>query len=108
MSSHDVAAIVEPLVRRRIFPTNEEAGRELVTDFVMRQIDESRAKIEELEKRYSMPFEQFCGYLKERSTLLITGQIDPEQRKKVAQSIVQEEEDWLDWKIARDSLQDWL
>ena len=105
---NSIVAIVEPLVRRRIFPSEEDAVRELVADFILRQIDESRAKIAELESRYSMSHERFNAYLKERSSLLITGQLGPEQRKKVAQAVMQEEEDWLDWKIAHDTLQDWL
>lgn len=105
---NSIVAIVEPLVRRRIFPSEEDAVRELVADFILCQIDESRAKIAGLESRYSMSYERFNAYLKERSSLLITGQFGPEQRKKVAQAVMQEEENWLDWKIAHDSLQDWL
>ncbi len=108
MSDHDVTAIAEPLVRHQAFATSEDAVRELVLDFILRQIDKYRARITSLEKRHGMPFEQFGAYLIERSALLVNGHLDPEQKKRVAQSVMVEEEDWLDWKIARDFLKGWL
>lgn len=108
MTDQEVIAIVEPLVRHQAFATSEGAVRELVLDFILRQIDKYRARITALEKRYGMPFEQFGAYLKERSALLVNGRFDLEQKKRVAQAVMAEEEDWLDWKIARDFLKGWL
>jgi hypothetical protein len=108
MTDHDVVAIVEPLVRHQAFATSEDAVRELMLDFMLRQIDRYRTRITALEKRYGMSFEQFGSYLKERSALLANGHLEPEQKKRVAQSVMAEEEDWLDWKIARDFLKGWL
>ena len=108
MTDKEVVALVEPLVRHKAFPSTEEAVRELVTDFVLRQIDRYRERIAEFEKRYGMTFEQFSAYLKERSMTLTNGPLDAGQKKKVAQALMQEEEDWLDWKIARDFLNGWL
>jgi len=108
MSKTDVADIIEPLVRHQVFPSVEEAARSLVLDRILREIDRYRGRIEALEKRHGMPFEQFSAYLKERSALLGDGHLDAAQKKKVAQAIMNEEEDWLDWKIARDFLEAWL
>jgi hypothetical protein len=58
--------------------------------------------------RHGMSFEQFSAYLKARSALLSNGQLDASQKKSVAQAVMNEEEDWLDWKIARDFLEAWL
>ncbi|MEK7311871.1 MAG: hypothetical protein AAB382_07855 [Chloroflexota bacterium] len=108
MTEKEVVALVEPLVRHKAFPSTEEAVRELVAGFVLRQIDRYRERIAEFEKRHGMTFEQFGAYLKERSMTLTNGQLDEQQKKKVAQAVMQEEEDWLDWRIARDFLNGWL
>ena len=108
MTEHEVAAIVEPLVRSRAFASAEDAVRTLVRDYILKQIQHYSEQIAELEKRYGMPLEQFSAYLKQRSALLSNGHLDPEQKKRVAQAVMAEEEDWLDWKIARDFLESWL
>jgi len=108
MSDREVIALVEPLVQHRAFHSVEEAVRELVMDFVLRRIDHYRDRIAVLEKRYGMSFEQFGAYVKERSALLSNGQLGPEEKKKIAQAVMLEEEDWLEWKIARDFLTGWL
>jgi hypothetical protein len=108
MPSHDVAAIIEPLVRHQVFPSIEDAARSLVLDRILREIDRYRGRIDALAERYGMPFEQFSAYLKARSALLSDGQLEASQKRVVAQAIMSEEEDWLDWKIARDFLEAWL
>lgn len=108
MSDPDVIALVEPLVQHQAFPSVEDAVRALVREFILRQIDRHRGRMATLEDRYGMRFEQFSEYLKERSALLSNGQLDPQQKRKVAQAVMLEEDDWLDWKIARDFLNGWL
>lgn len=108
MSSRDVTEIIEPLVRHQVFPSVEAAARSLVIDRILREIDRYRGRIAALEQRYGMPFEQFSAYLKERSALLSNGHLDAPQKQKVAQALMSEEEDWLDWKIAREFLEAWL
>jgi hypothetical protein len=63
MIDQEVVALVEPLVRLKAFSSIEEAVRELVTDFILRQVDYYRERLVELEKRYGMTFEQFGVYL---------------------------------------------
>ena len=55
-----------------------------------------------------MRFEQFAEYLHERSLLLEEGDLSPEQRQILGRAIMQEEDDWLDWKVAREMLESWL
>jgi len=50
MPNLDVAAIVEPLVAHKAFPSAEAAARELVRDFILRQIDLYRSRILALER----------------------------------------------------------
>jgi hypothetical protein len=108
MTEREVAALVEPLVRSLAFPSTEEAIRTLVRDYILRQIRHYRRRLATLEKRHGMSFDKFSAYLKERSALLSNGYLDPEQKQRVAQAVMAEEEDWLDWKIARDFLESWL
>ncbi len=108
MTDKEVVALVEPLIRHRAFASAEDAVRELVANFILRQLDHYREKVVALETRYGMSFDQFQTYLKERSALLVNGHLDPELKTKVAQAVMSEEEDWLDWKINREFLQSWL
>ncbi len=108
MTKREVAALVEPLVRSQAFPSTEEAIRALVREYILRQIQHYRRRLTTLEKRHKMSFDQFSAYLKERSAQLSNGHLDPEQKKRVAQAVMEEEEDWLDWKIAREFLENWL
>ena len=55
-----------------------------------------------------MRFRQFSEYLHERSVLLGSGDLSTEQRRTLGQAIMQEEDDWLDWKVAQEMLESWL
>lgn len=107
MTMADRSAI-EPLVRRKIFSSEEEAINVLLRDYVRRQIDELQAEIEDFEQKYSMRFDQFTEYLHERSALLQVGDLASEQRRALGPAVMQEEDDWLDWKVAHDMLDSWL
>lgn len=71
-------------------------------------IDLYRERIAGLEKHSGMSFDHFGEYLKERSAMLSNSELHPQQGKKIAQAVMLEEEDWLDWKIACDFLRSWL
>lgn len=51
------AIAVEPLVRRRIFATEEQAARELVRDHVLRQIASLQREVTRFERKYGVHFE---------------------------------------------------
>jgi hypothetical protein len=55
-----------------------------------------------------MSFQQFHEYLQERSRLLESGDLSPEQRQALGRAVMQEEDDWLDWKAAQEMLESWL
>jgi len=40
--------------------------------------------------------------------LLESGDLSAEQRRVLGQAVVQEEDDWLDWKAAQEMLEAWL
>ena len=103
-----IHSAIEPLIRRKVFPTEESAVRELTRDYVLRHIDVLQSRIRQFECRYGMRFEYFREYLHERSQLLTSGQLGGEKQTEVGQAIMQEEDDWLEWKAAIEMLESWL
>jgi hypothetical protein len=55
-----------------------------------------------------MDYDQFNQYLKQRAALLQSTGVSSEQRQSLNQAVMLEEEDALEWKIAREMLQSWL
>ena len=103
-----VSAVMEPLIRRRVFVTEEEAVRSLLRQYVLQQVGALQRELARFERKYGMQFEQFAEYLHERSVLLEESELPTEQRQVLGQAIMQEEDDWLDWKVAREMLESWL
>jgi len=99
---------IGPLIKRNIFPSEEEAVRVLVRDYILRHITNLKREINRLEKKYSLPFESFSAYLHARSLLLTGDDLTEEQRRALGQKIMQEEDDWLDWKVTTEMLDNWL
>jgi hypothetical protein len=103
-----MATPVEALIRRNIFASEEEAIQELVRDYVLRQMTVLQDGVLQFERKYGMNFQQFNQYLHERSALLEKKALPPEQLQTLNAAVMQEEEDWLDWKAAREMLENWL
>ena len=99
---------VEPLIRRNIFASEEEAIQELVRDYVLRQLDILQNEIHQFERKYGMNFQQFKQYLHERSALLEKKALPTGQLQTLNEALMQEEDDWLDWKETREMLENWL
>ncbi len=98
-----VAAIVEPFVRRGLFSSPERAVVEMAREYMLHQIEQHQATIRTLENKYGMTYEQFSSYLQMRAAAL-----EKAADARVSQSFMTEEEDALDWKMAREMLQSWL
>jgi len=103
-----VSAVMEPLIRRKVFDTEEEAARALLRQYVLQQVSVLQQDLARFEREYGMKFEQFVKYLHERSKLLEESELSPAQRQVLGQAIMQEEDDWLEWKVAREMLESWL
>jgi Arc/MetJ-type ribon-helix-helix transcriptional regulator len=99
---------IELLIKRRIFKTEDEAIRNLLRDYILKKITGLRREIGRFERKYGMRFEQFSDYIHDRSVLLETGNLSEKQRLNLSQAIMQEEDAWLDWKVAREMLDSWL
>lgn len=106
--SATIGTAVKPLVERKIFNTEEEAVRTILREYVLRQINTLRRQVGRFERKYGMRFRQFSEYLHERSVLLGSGDLSTEQCRTLGQAIMQEEDDWLDWKVAQEMLESWL
>jgi len=103
-----ISVAIEPLIRKKIFNTEEEAIRELMREYILRQIATLRRKIGRFERKYGMRFQQFSDYLHERSVLIEKGELSAEQRQVLGQAIMQEEDEWLDWKSAQEMIESWI
>lgn len=99
----ELTAVVEPFVRRGLFPNAEMAISEIARDYVLRQIERYRAIEADFQARYGMTYEQFAEYLGARSKTLSEAP-NPSLNK----AVMVEEEDALEWKIARDMVRSWL
>lgn len=108
MKVSEVDKVVEPLVQRGLFETTESAVRGLAQDYILRHIVRYQETIDSLERKYGMDYDQFIQYLKQRAALLQSTRVSPEQRQSLNQAVMLEEEDALEWKIAREMLQSWL
>jgi hypothetical protein len=103
-----MTANFEALIKRNIFASEEEALQELVRDYVLRQMSVLQEKILQFECKYGMNFHQFNQYLHERSSILENKALPQDQLKTLNAAVMQEEDDWLDWKAARELLENWL
>lgn len=103
-----VSAVIKPLITRKIFVSEEEAVRVLLRDYMLRQITDLQHRVEQFSQKYEMDFHQFNDYLHERSALLTGGTLTQEQQQTLGRAIMEEEDDWLDWKAAQEMLENWL
>jgi hypothetical protein len=103
-----MSAQVEALIKRNIFASEEEAIRELVRDYVLRQTSVLQEEILQFERKYGMNFQQFNQYLHARSKLLEQKSLPAERLQALNAALMLEEDDWLDWKSARELLENWL
>lgn len=101
--SPELTAVVEPFVQRGLFPNAEMAIAEIARDYVLRQIDRYRAIEAEFQARYGMTYEQFDEYLRARSKMLSDA-----PNSAMNKAVMVEEDDALEWKIARDMVRSWL
>lgn len=98
-----ISAVIEPFVQRGLFESPEKAVITMAYDYVLRQVERYQIAIERLQNKYGMNYDQFEAYLKARSETLANA---PD--RELNRAVMLEEEDALDWKIARDMLASWL
>jgi len=107
MTNITVETIIQPLIQQHIFSNYTEATHVSVRDYVRHQLRRFEKKVARFEKRYGMTWEQFDPYTAARTTTLREANLTPEQRKTLSQAIMQEEDDWLEWKAMVEMQQSW-
>lgn len=95
--SEQVATLLSPFVKRGLFDTPEKAVMTLARDYTLHQIAHYQAVIEQLQHKYGMDYEQFEAYLAARLAHLVEA-----PSVVLSQIVMAEEDDALDWAIARD------
>jgi len=103
-----ISTVIEPLIRRKLFPSEEVAVREIVKDYILRQVTTLKREVSRFERKYGMNLKRFREYLHERSVLLERANLSEVQRQALGRAVMQEEDDCLDWQVAQDFLESWL
>jgi hypothetical protein len=103
-----VQTILEPFVRQQLFPTTEDAARRLAMDYVQKHIQSHQRKTVRLERKYGMSFSTFEKHLHQRATRLRSASLKPAEKRNLGRAIMDEEQDWLEWKATREMLVNWL
>ena len=83
-------------------------SKEKMKDYIVRQIGNLKREITRFERKYGMPFDHFKEYLHERSELIEKGNLSSKKHQILAQAVMREEDDWLDWKVAKEMLGSWI
>ncbi|HID30235.1 MAG TPA: hypothetical protein EYP19_09540 [Desulfobacterales bacterium] len=103
-----VETILNRFVEQGLFDSPESALRELAQDYIVKQINRYQKIISDLERKYGLSYDQFTQYLAKRAASLQDPDLPPERLRILGQEVMREEEDALEWKIARDMLANWL
>lgn len=101
-------AVLEPLIRRKVFADEQVAVREIARDYVRHQVEGLIRDIRGFERKYGMSFGRFAEYVHARSELLLSGELEAVQKQSLGQALMRDEDDWLDWKAAQEMLDSWL
>ena len=83
-------------------------SKEKKKDYIVRQIGNLKREITRFERKHGMPFDHFKEYLHERSELIEKGNLSSKAHQILAQAVMQEEDDWLDWKVAKEMFESWI
>lgn len=84
--------------------SKKKAIQNLLGDYIMGQIAGLRREIGRFERKYGMSFQQFSDYIHDRSVLLEKGNLPADGRLNLNRAIMDEEDAWLDWKVAQEML----
>jgi hypothetical protein len=94
---------IEPLLKHGLFQDTDTAITEMVRVYTANHVQQYQATINELQAKYGMDYDTFLAYLQARAEELMDAP-SPE----LNEAMMLEEEDALDWQIARDMLRNWL
>ena len=90
-------------MRRGMFSDPDAALVEMVRVYTSSHIQQYQETINRFQAQYGMSYEEFMAYLQARADLLAE-----KPAPILNEAIMLEEDDALDWKIAREMLSQWL
>ena len=88
MISQTIPLLTDPLVRAGFYPTSDQALKQIVLDYVDRQITWSLGKVRRLEKKHGHSFTEFGHALSGRASIA-------------------DEDEWMEWESLLDMLESW-
>lgn len=88
MISQTIPLLTEPLVRAGLYPTQDQALKHIVLDYIDRRIAWTQSKVRRLEKKHGQSFASFGETLSGRAT-------------------VADEDEWMEWESLLDMLESW-
>lgn len=86
--SQTIPLLTEPLVRAGIYPSTEQALKQIILDYVDRRIAWAQTKVRRFEKRHGQSFADYTRSLTGRAT-------------------VADEDEWMEWESLLDMLESW-
>ena len=88
MISQTIPLLTEPLVRAGLYPTQDQALKHIVLDYIDRRIAWAQGKVRRFEKKHGQSFADFSQALSGRATSA-------------------DEDEWMEWESLLDMLESW-
>ena len=100
-----IKKITTPFITHGIYQSDEEALQRIAEDYIGRQIEHYRERVERLKSTYQMNLDEFAVAV--RTLCAGHGQIPALQHLSRAQQIMRVEDDLEEWQAAEDQLKRW-
>jgi len=105
--NNTIANYIQPLIKRQIFISEDEAIQAVIKYYIDNQISDLKEINKNFEKKYGINFQNFEKKLHEKSTQLLDQNFSKKNKLELSQNIMNEEDDWLEWKASYEMLQTW-
>ena len=103
--SEAIKKITTPFITHGIYRSDEEVLQRMAEDYVERQIEHYRERVERLKSTYHMELDKFAAAV--QALCAGRGQIPALQHLTRAQQIMRAEDDLEEWQAAEDHLKRW-
>jgi len=100
-----IKRITTPFITHGIYQSEEEALQRIAEDYIRRQIEHYRERVERLKSTYQMELDEFAAAV--QALCAGSGQLPALQHLGRAQQIMRAEDDLEEWQAAEDQLKRW-
>lgn len=100
-----IRKITAPFIRHGIYQSDEEVLHRLAEDYVGRQIEHYRERVERLKNTYQMDLDAFAAAV--QALCAGSGEIAALRHLPRAQQLMRAEDDLEEWQAAEDHLKRW-